>query len=237
MVLHLSKLTTSSTYGTLPFTNISAKLTITLYWTSSWRETKIMFLWALSPSNLFIRMRYIEFRHSGLLSLYLYKLLKRFFLGMLLPLIFFMGHERNFKSFLSPAVYVRPVYTDEMYWVSPPVLFLTLPLSRHLHQMRLKRFFLGMLLTLIFFMGPVWFLRGLKRFTWSPTLIFLVRAPWGNTACTWGTTVEDTIPPSGPIACTWRGTNNNCYLYVLRHIVYIQLCKCFFHFCVVWIDG
>lgn len=38
-------------------------------------------------------------------------------------------------------------------------------------------------------------------FTWSPTLIFFVRAPSGNIACTWGTTVELTIPPSGPI--TW----------------------------------
>lgn len=42
-------------------------------------------------------------------------------------------------------------------------------------------------------------------FTWSPTRIFLVRAPSGNIAWTWGTTVELTIPPSGPTPCTsWR---------------------------------
>lgn len=42
-------------------------------------------------------------------------------------------------------------------------------------------------------------------FTWSPTRIFLVRAPSGKIAWTWGTTVELTIPPSGPTPCTsWR---------------------------------
>merc|ERR1719410_222057 len=35
---------------------------------------------------------------------------------------------------------------------------------------------------------------------WRPTLIFLVSAPWGKTAWTWGTTVELTTPPSGPMA-------------------------------------
>ena len=43
---------------------------------------------------------------------------------------------------------------------------------------------------------------GLKRFTCRPTLIFFVSAPSGKIACTWGTTVLDTIPPSGPMACT-----------------------------------
>lgn len=43
---------------------------------------------------------------------------------------------------------------------------------------------------------------GFIKFTWSPTLIFFVSAPSGKTACTCGTTVLDTIPPSGPIACT-----------------------------------
>lgn len=41
--------------------------------------------------------------------------------------------------------------------------------------------------------------------TCRPTLIFLVSAPCGKTACTCGTTVLDTIPPSGPMAWTsWR---------------------------------
>ncbi len=35
----------------------------------------------------------------------------------------------------------------------------------------------------------------LTLFTWSPTLIFLVSAPCGNTACTCGTTVLFTMPP------------------------------------------
>lgn len=64
-------------------------------------------------------------------------------------------------------------------------------------------FFFGTWLTVIFrrssFLTPR---RGLNIFTCKPTLIFLVSAPCGNTACTCGTTVLDTIPPSGPIACT-----------------------------------
>lgn len=41
--------------------------------------------------------------------------------------------------------------------------------------------------------------------TCNPTLIFLVRAFGGKTACTNGTAVLETVPPSGPIACTsWR---------------------------------
>lgn len=74
------------------------------------------------------------------------------------------------------------------------------------HQISEKRFFFGTWLTLILrnFSGATP-LRGLNRFTCKPTLIFLVRAPCGNTACTCGTTVLDTIPPSGPMACTsWR---------------------------------
>lgn len=49
----------------------------------------------------------------------------------------------------------------------------------------------------------------LMRITWSPTLILLVRAPSGKTACTWGTTVLLRIPPSGPIrllSCLMRDT-------------------------------
>lgn len=45
--------------------------------------------------------------------------------------------------------------------------------------------------------------------TCSPTLILLVRAPSGNTACTCGTTVLLRIPPSGPIrllSCLTRDT-------------------------------
>lgn len=117
--------------------------------------------------------------------------------------------ERNLEigTSPSPGVYVT-MFTDSRGDTISSRLSVpphTFPLYLlHLHQIRLNRFFLGMLLTLIFFMGPVWFFRGLKRFTWSPTLIFLVSAPWGNTACTCGTTVDDTIPPSGPMACTWR---------------------------------
>lgn len=75
-----------------------------------------------------------------------------------------------------------------------------------IYQMSEKRFFFGKWLTLIFFnLSGATPLRGLNKFTCKPTLIFLVRAPCGNTACTWGTTVLDTMPPSGPIACTsWR---------------------------------
>lgn len=72
--------------------------------------------------------------------------------------------------------------------------------------MRENLFFFGTWLTDILrsFCGATP-LRGLKRFTCRPTLIFLVSAPWGKTACTWGTTVLETIPPSGPMACTsWR---------------------------------
>ena len=63
-----------------------------------------------------------------------------------------------------------------------------------------------MWLTVIFFSIPADVpLRGLNKFTCSPTLIFFVRAPCGKTACTCGTTLDDTMPPSGPIACTsWR---------------------------------
>lgn len=74
------------------------------------------------------------------------------------------------------------------------------------YQISRNRFFFGTWLTLIFrnFSGATPF-RGLNRFTCRPTLIFLVRAPCGNTACTCGTTVLETIPPSGPMACTsWR---------------------------------
>jgi len=38
--------------------------------------------------------------------------------------------------------------------------------------------------------------------TWSPTRIFLVSAFGGNTACTWGTTQDETVPPSGPMPWT-----------------------------------
>lgn len=38
--------------------------------------------------------------------------------------------------------------------------------------------------------------------TCSPTRIFLVRAHFGNTACTCGTADDDNVPPSGPTACT-----------------------------------
>lgn len=41
--------------------------------------------------------------------------------------------------------------------------------------------------------------------TCSPTLIFLVNDPSGNTACTWGTTVELSMPDSGPMVfVSWR---------------------------------
>ena len=65
------------------------------------------------------------------------------------------------------------------------------------YQMREKRFFFGKWFTVIFFNKPLGTpLRGLNMFTWRPTLIFLVRAPCGNTAWTWGTTVLFTTPPN-----------------------------------------
>lgn len=66
-----------------------------------------------------------------------------------------------------------------------------------------KRFFFGTWLTVIFrnLSAEIPF-RGLNRFTCKPTFIFFVSAPCGNTAWTWGTTELETIPPSGPIACT-----------------------------------
>lgn len=74
---------------------------------------------------------------------------------------------------------------------------------QEIYQIREKRFFFGMLLTIIFLVGPDF--PGRNLLTWRPTLIRLVRAPCGKTAWTWGTTVEDTIPPSGPTAWTsWR---------------------------------
>ena len=64
------------------------------------------------------------------------------------------------------------------------------------YQIKEKRFFFGKWFTVIFLSRPLGtFLRGLNMFTCRPTLIFLVRAPWGNTACTWGTTVLLTTPP------------------------------------------
>lgn len=41
-----------------------------------------------------------------------------------------------------------------------------------------------------------------ERPTCRPTLIFLVRAACGKTACTCGTADDDTVPPSGPTAWT-----------------------------------
>ena len=64
-------------------------------------------------------------------------------------------------------------------------------------------FFFGKWFTVIFLSNPLWTPRlGLNIFTWRPTFIFLVRAPWGKTAWTWGTTVLFTTPPSGPMAWT-----------------------------------
>lgn len=71
------------------------------------------------------------------------------------------------------------------------------------YQIKDHRFFFGMWLTVIlrsFSNGTP--LRGLNKFTCRPTLIFFVRAPSGKMAWTWGTTVLDTMPPSGPMACT-----------------------------------
>ena len=82
--------------------------------------------------------------------------------------------------------------------------------------MRQNRFFLGTWLMVIFLKRPVAAadLRGRNMFTWRPTLIFLVRAPWGNIACTCNTPhlfeidgeIEeerrikgfDSFPPSSP---------------------------------------
>ena len=67
--------------------------------------------------------------------------------------------------------------------------------------------------------------RNLDRFTCSPTLIFLVRAPGGKTACTCGTTVDDTIPPSGPMACTsWR-TRDTMAKYCGKSVVKMRVMR------------
>lgn len=71
------------------------------------------------------------------------------------------------------------------------------------HHTRDHLFFFGMWFTVILRnISNLIPFRGLKRFTWSPTLIFFVNAPCGNTAWTCGTTVLETIPPSGPMAWT-----------------------------------
>ncbi|KYN35968.1 hypothetical protein ALC56_09759 [Trachymyrmex septentrionalis] len=44
--------------------------------------------------------------------------------------------------------------------------------------------------------------KGKRKNTCRPTLIFLVRAACGKTACTCGTADDDTVPPSGPTAWT-----------------------------------
>ena len=73
------------------------------------------------------------------------------------------------------------------------------------HQIKEKRFFFGKWFTVIFLRRPLGtpFL-GLNMFTWRPTLIFLVRAPCGNTACTWGTTVLLTTPPKIKAYFQWE---------------------------------
>ena len=64
------------------------------------------------------------------------------------------------------------------------------------YQINEKRFFFGKWFTVIFLRSPLGTpLRGRNMFTWRPTLIFLVSAPWGKTAWTWGTTVLFTTPP------------------------------------------
>jgi len=71
------------------------------------------------------------------------------------------------------------------------------------HHINENRFFFGTWLTEIFFRHVLaTFLLGLNKFTCRPTLMRLVSAPCGNTACTCGTTVDETMPPSGPMACT-----------------------------------
>ncbi|KAF4523416.1 hypothetical protein B566_EDAN007888 [Ephemera danica] len=72
---------------------------------------------------------------------------------------------------------------------------------------------------------PVCPFLGLKRFTWRPTLIFLVSAPWGNTACTWGTTLDDTIPPSGPMACTSCRTRETMAKYCGKSVVRMRVMR------------
>lgn len=71
------------------------------------------------------------------------------------------------------------------------------------YQINDQRFFFGIWLTVILLsLSNDMPFRGFIKFTCNPTLIFFVSAPSGKTACTCGTTVLDTIPPSGPIAWT-----------------------------------
>lgn len=64
--------------------------------------------------------------------------------------------------------------------------------------------------------------------TCSPTLIFFVRAPSGNTACTWGTRVLLRTPPSGPIkwlSCFIRDTTAKYCgksRVMMRHILFFS---------------
>lgn len=64
--------------------------------------------------------------------------------------------------------------------------------------------------------------------TCSPTLIFLVRAPSGNTAWTWGTRVLLRTPPSGPmkwLSCFIRDTTAKYCgksRVMMRHILFFS---------------
>ena len=90
------------------------------------------------------------------------------------------------------------------------------------YQIKENLFFLGRWLTVIFFSIPDDTpFRGRNIFTWSPTLIFLVRAPWGKMAWTWGTTVLFTTPPrdrkNGRRLVSWK--NSWCQSYKAPTIV------------------
>ena len=93
-----------------------------------------------------------------------------------------------------------PSRTLHIFTTTPIIILSFLRYNYHISE---NRFFFGKWFTVIFLRSPLWTPRlGLNIFTWRPTLIFLVRAPWGKTAWTCGTTVLLTTPPSGPMAWT-----------------------------------
>ena len=94
------------------------------------------------------------------------------------------------------------------------------------HQIKEKRFFFGKWFTVIFFRRPLGTpFRGLNMFTWRPTLIFLVRAPWGKTACTWGTTVLLTTPPGKQVIILRLSLIDKCIyeLYKISTVLCISV--------------
>lgn len=111
-----------------------------------------------------------------------------------------LGKKKNVKSCVNCSFFIFFFFQDETQPPPPPKYDRVRGAVHHINE---NRFFFGTWLTEIFFRHVLaTFLRGLNKFTCRPTLMRLVSAPCGNTACTCGTTVDDTMPPSGPMACT-----------------------------------